>query len=833
MIDFAKLGKTKIHSNFEPRDIFMALPIKNKKYEYPRDVQSEVWKSWYEKRNQKNTIIKMNTGSGKTVVGLLILRSCLNEGKGPAVYVVPDNYLIMQVCSEADKLGIKVAKAEDEYDFIMKQAILVINIHKLVNGKSIFGMRSTNNIDIGSILIDDVHACLNTIDAQFTVSIPKNDNAYDEVIKILQSELKSYSDQKFQEIIELEDPRSNMLVPFWVWQRNIKALRKLLSNNLNKDFAKFNLPLIYSCLETCNCVISARCIEITPKCIPIAKISSFEQAERRIFMSATLADDSVFVTAMGLSNKDVKNIITPEKANDIGDRLLIFPQVINKNITDLEIKKKLKSLSIKYNIVVIVPSRLRAENWRDVSDMILDNQNIDSGVKELINGHVGLVVFINKYDGVDLPDDACRILVIDGLPDMRNEYNKFIHNVNPRSNRLISEQVQKIEQGMGRGVRSNNDYCVAVLMGKGLSDIVIRVDGYKFFSKATQMQFEVSQQLWDQLREGNLHPDINEIFSLANYSLDLPRNVDWIKASKEALSSISYETTPNIDNISLALREAFEVSEAHQYSEAIKKIEEVKNSVSDESTKGFLMQIMAEYMNFINAEDAQQILLSAMKYNKGLIRPITGIQHQQLVCKPGTQAQTLVDFINENDLNPNSYILKINSILESLQFSQDTSKNFEAALMDISFMLGIISSRPEFERGRGPDNLWALGNNTYLVIECKNGTITDSINKHDCNQLNGSINWFDDEYKGNGFICYPIMIHNSNKFEFTCSPHTNIRIMTPEYLTKFKNEIEHFAENLTNLKFYKNAIKTQQLLQQHKLLGHMIIKEYTIEYKKK
>lgn len=30
----------------------------------------------------------MNTGSGKTVVGLMILQSCLSEGKSAAVYVV-------------------------------------------------------------------------------------------------------------------------------------------------------------------------------------------------------------------------------------------------------------------------------------------------------------------------------------------------------------------------------------------------------------------------------------------------------------------------------------------------------------------------------------------------------------------------------------------------------------------------------------------------------------------------------------------------------------------------------------------------------------------------
>ena len=86
-IDFSKLLKSTKSDDIEPRDIFMALPGKDKKYEYPRDVQSDVWKKWFECRDNKNNIIKMNTGSGKTVVGLLLLKSCINENKGKCVYV--------------------------------------------------------------------------------------------------------------------------------------------------------------------------------------------------------------------------------------------------------------------------------------------------------------------------------------------------------------------------------------------------------------------------------------------------------------------------------------------------------------------------------------------------------------------------------------------------------------------------------------------------------------------------------------------------------------------------------------------------------------------------
>ena len=76
----------------------------------------EVWKQWFNVRQNKDTIIKKNTGSGKTLVALLILQSCLNEGVGPALYVVPDKFLVEQVKTQADALGIKVTDTENDLD---------------------------------------------------------------------------------------------------------------------------------------------------------------------------------------------------------------------------------------------------------------------------------------------------------------------------------------------------------------------------------------------------------------------------------------------------------------------------------------------------------------------------------------------------------------------------------------------------------------------------------------------------------------------------------------------------------------------------------------------
>ena len=40
------------------------------------------------------------------------------------------------------------------------------------------------------------------------------------------------------------------------------------------------------------------------------------------------------------------------------------------------------------------------------------------GIEKLRNSHMGLTVLVNRYDGIDLPGDACRVLTIVDLPEV-------------------------------------------------------------------------------------------------------------------------------------------------------------------------------------------------------------------------------------------------------------------------------------------------------------------------------------------------------------------------------------------------------------------------------
>ena len=313
--------------------------------------------------------------------------------------------------------------------------------------------------------------------------------------------------------------------------------------------------------------------------------------------------------------------------------------------------------------------------------------------------------------------------------------------------------------------------------------------------------------------------------ALAEYSLI--RNIDWVSVSKEALSSVKYLSVPNFSPISIAERNAFNLAELGRYQEAVEILQNEKNKSEDPELKGLIKQSIAAYVNFYNSEDAQQVQLSAYTDNRMVLHPIKGIQFEKIMNKTGVQAQFFVDYVAKKSITANKYILRINSLIEKLVFEPDTSKTFERAFKDISFLLGIYSNRPEDEYGKGPDNFWDVGNSTYFVIECKNGAITETIGKHDCNQLNGSINWFNLQYPSTSCSFYPIMIHNSRVFEYDCSPDERIRIMTPSLLEKFKSNILKFAENAVKPDAYNNTVRINQLLDQFKLLGIQIVENYT------
>ena len=209
-IDYGSLfaGPT-VDTVVDPQQLFQALPNKAKKFNYLRDVQGDVLSKWHQGQKSKDTVIKMNTGGGKTTVGLLFAKSSINEGLAPAVYLCPDTYLTSQTIAEAKSLGLRYAEDPRAAEFISGGAILICTVQTLFNGYSKFGVGRDLEIEIGTIVIDDAHACLSIIEEQFSLSLPRDNAGYHSLLSLFEEDLKS---QSLSSVYDLKsgDPRGFM-----------------------------------------------------------------------------------------------------------------------------------------------------------------------------------------------------------------------------------------------------------------------------------------------------------------------------------------------------------------------------------------------------------------------------------------------------------------------------------------------------------------------------------------------------------------------------------------------------------------------------------------------
>lgn len=817
--DFSKLGGDRpVDTLLDPRDIFDALPGKAAKYTYLRDVQGEVLRGWFERRTEKDVVLKMNTGAGKTVVGLLLLKSCLNEKLGPAAYFAPDNYLVGQAMAEAKALGVDVTDDPASGDFLRGRATLVTTISRLINGKSIFGVGAQGPlIELGSLLIDDAHACLATTEGQFTMTLRPKHPAYQALFALLRDDLHHQSPVAVLDL-EAGKPSRDVLVPFTAWQGRIDRIRAVLHAHAEDDALKFAWPLLADDLPSAQATFGRNGLEIEMRSLPVDRIPSFVGAGRRIFMTATLPDDSLLVSDFDVSPSAVEQPVTPQRASDLGERMILAPQELNPELRDGDVKAIAVELAREHNVVVIVPSLQRASFWTDAAAMTLDRSNLEAGVNALRAGHVGLVVLVNRYDGVDLPDEACRVLIIDGLPGAVSQLEAVDASVLQGSGAFVNRQMQRIEQGMGRGVRSSSDHCVVFLMGSSLIRQLYAKDAKRRFTAATRAQLELGDRLEGMLRG----QPAGEIVGVVKRALS--RDPEWVSRAKAVLAGVKYDRAGQVNPVALGQRAALRAMRRSHPQDAARALQDVVRSSEHPVVRGWLKQQMAEYTNLFDRAAAQELLRSGLRDNPAILRPLDGITPKRLQTFEETQAQRVVDHLRAQFDDANKLLLEVNGLLEDLEFVPETAPAFEAALQGLAPLLGFEADRPEQETGRGPDLLWSLGGGKFLVIECKNGAVTSEVSKHDADQLSGSMNWFAEVY-GPGLEATPVMVHPSATFGRQAFPHPETRVVTRDGLHRWKAAVRAFVVALASGEL--NVRRAGRLLVEHQLTPALLLAGYS------
>ena len=230
-----------------------------------------VLKQWEARQaSTRDVIVKLHTGQGKTLVGLLMLQSRLNAGNGPVVYLCPDHFLIAQTCEQARQFGIRTCTADDDLpeEFLNSHSILVTSVQKLFNGMTKFGLNRAS-IEVDTVLMDDAHACADRIREACRIRIPKDEPAYESLKTLFATELEQQGAGTYADI---ENGKRDALlpVPYWAWMERESEVASILSSQADRKSVKFAWPLLRDMLTHCQCVVSGTTIEIEPYLPPLS-----------------------------------------------------------------------------------------------------------------------------------------------------------------------------------------------------------------------------------------------------------------------------------------------------------------------------------------------------------------------------------------------------------------------------------------------------------------------------------------------------------------------------------------------------------------------------------
>ena len=825
--DFKKLVRGgAISSIIDPAALFDALPNKAEGYGYLRAVQKTILDAWSPRRNERDLVIKTNTGGGKTIAGLLILQACIHEGVAPALYLAPDPHLAKQVLNESAKLGLTTVDDPESSKFLSGEAICVTTMQVLINGKSRFGLVGAvgrQPLPVQTIVVDDAHAALVLAEERTFLRIPSSHPSHQALLEMFDEDLRQQGLNALLDIRDGDPTATPLRVPFWSWYDKREQVLQILRQHRSDPVFEWSWPLVADMLPWCQATVGAETIEITPLCPPIEKLPSFAEAERRIYLTATLADDSVLVTHFNADAESVAASIVPESAADLGDRLILAPQELNPAISHEAVRATARALANEHNVVVLVPSHKQASLWSSEADATVSTSaDITAVIERLKTSHVGVVVIVNRYDGIDLPDAACRVLIIDGLPQAYSLTERREAVALRDSEAMVTRQLQRLEQGMGRGVRSSDDRCAVILLGARLTQLVSRADISGRLSPATKAQLNLSRRVARDL-EG---ADMRDLEGVVRQIVD--GDSGFREISREALVGVTYGPAL-LSPTAVHLRQAYDAAIGGRLEESCDHAHQAVQAAleaGDERLAGWLGETLSTYLHPVDALRAQQALASATKCNPAVLRPRSGLSYRRVNA---ADAQSRLACSNLQQRFPDGAQLRlgIEVVLTDLAWDNERTDTTEDALADLASLLGLVSQRPERDFGRGSDVLWALSEGKYAVIEAKSGATGAMIWKKDINQLAGSVNWCKGEY-GSETTVIPLMMHPVNIVERSGTPPPGTRILNGEKLEALKTAVLAYATAVAHKNAYLSEGKIAEQLSQHKLLAGDVINTYSV-----
>ena len=327
-------------------------------------------------------------------------------------------------------------------------------------------------------------------------------------------------------------------------------------------------------------------------------------------------DDAFLVRDLGIDFDAVKS---PLRASTkyTGERMVLMPSLVEPSLKRDEIIAWLTGIASKngkFGVVSLVPSFKIADSWISLGASRTTVDNLEDKIKDLSenakkNKAKEILLMVNQYDGVDLPDQTCRILCLDSLPSYTSLNEIYERQVRPNSTMIRRKMAQRVEQGIGRGIRGSDDWCIIIIAGNDLTDFLSEKSKRKYLSEEAQKQIEISEELANESQsESKVLKAMEDLIRPC-----LNRDDAWKSYYKQKMEEV--ETLPVVsDYLDIAFKERRAETLAQQGQErtAMGILDDLKSPL-DKSENGWYLQLMATYLYPVNPTESMDCNLRLIR----------------------------------------------------------------------------------------------------------------------------------------------------------------------------------------------------------------------------
>jgi Rad3-related DNA helicase len=394
--------------------------------------------------------------------------SCLNHG-----------ILAMRVCQDSSHWGfykefgnptkeeaLKVTHAS-EARFLLRNLLVVDEMHHL----------DSIGRWLGDLEFTSYQLALAGVDTRFPKSFGKDPNKYRDYLyeKVAEKAIKSSAvfGSMLKKYSMMNIMTSDERVAFSGLVKAKREIDTLIDSINHLHFLDESEYMV----EFGRGVLKLRCLN--PQWL--LKHYLFDTAKHKLLMSATTGDPQVISEELGLDPNTTEFISLDDDFNYMKSPILIKPKVDLRKISDQKagMKKLAKEIVKIVEGHVLEKGLVHFTSYDQIKQMealIVDpavksrllfhtlKRDLPNLLKEYQDSDDCVLLSPSVQEGIDLPDDQCRFIVLAKLPwsPLNSHVDRFLARKYPK--RYVNKMLQTMVQSIGRGVRNNHDWCKTYIL---------------------------------------------------------------------------------------------------------------------------------------------------------------------------------------------------------------------------------------------------------------------------------------------------------------------------------------------------------------------------------